>query len=165
MATDILDMPTAEDETSEQNVETQAADETPAETKGKRKRVDVAALAAQNPNEKVVLTLHIPAGLKVKIKETADGQDVSEAEFVRNLLGKELSYEIPAEFNERKRGRAGMSEEEKEKQNATKRDNVNKILAAVAAGAIDPELLKSLGVDPANLPKPRSVKKEEEAAA
>lgn len=136
-------------------------------TTEKRKRVDVEALAASNPNEKVVLSLNIPAGLKLAIRKAADTSDISEAQYVRDLLSEKFEYVIPDEFNERKHrtGKyAGLSEEEKKaaiaRDNATKRDTVNKLLAQIASGGIDQETLARLGIDPSMLPKPRAEKDE-----
>lgn len=135
------------------------------EVSAKRKRVDVEALAASNPNEKVVLSLNIPAGLKLAIRKASDASDISEAQYVRDLLSEKFEYTIPDEFNERKHrsGKyAGLTEEEKKaaiaRDNATKRDTVNRLLAQIASGGIDQETLNRLGIDPSMLPKPRADK-------
>lgn len=130
-----------------------------------RKRVDASAVATENPLEKLTINLAVPAEMKVLLRDAAQKSSVSETQFARDVLARHLGYTVPEQFNERK-GRkgafAGMTEEERKaaiaEQNAKKRDNVNKILEAIASGNIDLAKLSELGIDPTLLPKPRTAK-------
>lgn len=140
-----------------------------ADEKQTRKRVDPSTL---DPNEKVVLSFHIPAGMRVQLRTEAESAGKSEAQYVRDMVAGQIGYTIPESFNER-RGRvgqySGLSEEEKKAaikaENDKKRDNVAKLLAAVNAGQIGDDVLAALGIDKASLPKPRTAKDDAEDAA
>lgn len=149
-------MATATEEIVEQ---TQTVDETtPTEEKAKRQRVDVDKLAAENPNEKITLAFHVPAAMRVQLRKNAEDAKVSEAQYCRDLLANAIGYSVPDEFNERKR-RAGMSDEEKDKANEEKRQNLTNLLSLVQSNASSnpelAELLKANGIDISALPKPR----------
>lgn len=142
-------------------VETQATDE----TASKRKRVDVEAVAASDPQAKILMNLPVPAEMRVKIREAAEASNVSEFQYIRDIVARELNYTVPASFNERKTRAgqyAGMTDEEKKeaiaKANAAKREQVNSLLAKIASGEVDPALLEQLGIDVSALPKPRAAK-------
>src|SRR5688572_29355096 len=117
--------------TAERPVETQN-DEQPAETGGKRKRVDVAAVASSDPHAKILVNLPVPAEMRVMIREKAEAANVSEFQYIRDLVARDLGYSVPASFNERKSragAYAGMTEEQKKQAiaeaNKAKRDQVN----------------------------------------
>jgi hypothetical protein len=127
-----------------------------------RKRVDVATL---DPNEKVVISVQVPAGLKLAVRKAAEAQEDSETQFVRNLIARELGYEIPESFNERKSrtgAYAGMTAEEKEEaqkaEQARKRDAVTNLLATVHENPEAAAILATLGLSLDDLPKPRAKK-------
>lgn len=136
-----------------------------AEGRAKRARVDVNAVASENPNEKLAMSLPLPAAMLVEVKTWAEKSEVSPQQFVRDLVAAHIGYEVPAEFNERKAraSTVGMSKEERAaalaKTNEAKRDNVSNLLAAIGSGAISHEQLIALGINPDLLPKPRGKKK------
>lgn len=155
--------------TSIEEIETQTED-TAEDTNGtsKRQRVDIEKLAAENPNEKITLAFQVPAGMRLELKKLAETAGVTEAQYVRDMVAEKIGYDVPEEFNERKRRSgvyAGMTEEEKKaviaQQAAEKRANVNKLLMAIASGAVPQDVLDSLGIDVDDLPKP----KKQEATA
>lgn len=153
----------AEDTTVEETTSVQT--ETTDETTTKRERVDIEKLAAENPNEKVTLAVSIPAGLKLAIKQRADADDLSETQFVRNLLAAQFEYTIPESFTER-RGRtgkySGMTEEDKaaaiKAENEKKRNVVSNVLAALHENEAARDILLAMGINPDDLPKPRARK-------
>lgn len=135
----------------------------------KRKRVNVDELASQNPHEKVLLNIPFPAEMRVMLRSQAEQANVSEAQFVRDLVADRLGYEVPASFNERKHriGQfSGLSDEEKKAKiaeaNKAKREQVNTLLAAIAAGNIPTDKLAELGIDVSLLPKPRKAGDDDE---
>jgi hypothetical protein len=127
-------------------------------SKSNRKRVDVEALANENPHERVTLALHVPAEMRVLIRKAAESADVSEAQYVRDVLAGQIGYTVPAEFNERKRRAGTMTDEEKEKIQEAKRQTVAELLKKVQENADAQELLANLGIDISLLPKPRGRK-------
>lgn len=143
--------------------DTATLSETETETnqpKATRKRIDVAELAAQNPHEKVVVAIPVPAEMRVLLRQQAEQQEVSEAQYIRDMLAGSLGYTVPASFNERKRRATAFESEEARKEHikqqaAERRNNVNNILKAIAAGQFDAAKLAELGIDVSALPKPR----------
>lgn len=143
--------------TATTDVETQEVTETETNT---RKRIDPSTL---DPNAKVIVSFHVPAGMRVAMRKAAEEGKVTEAEWARNLLAQNLEYTIPDSFIERK-GRAsvkyaGMTEEEKKlaikAENDAKRDNVTNLLRLAHSGKIPEDMLAALGIDLSALPKPR----------
>ena len=133
----------------------------------KRQRVDLDKLAAENPHEKVSFQLPMPAEMRVMVRKGAEDAKASEAQYIRDLVARDLGYTVPESFNERKRrtgAYSGLSEEEKKEAikaaNAQKREQVNALLAAIGSGAIDSAKLAALGIDVSLLPKPRAEKEE-----
>ena len=141
------------------------ADAEGTEEKQSRKRVDPATLG---PDEKILLSFNVPAGMRVELKRLATEQNVSETQFVRNMIASQIGYAVPESFNERK-GRVGkysnLSEDERKAaikaEQETKRQNVAKLLEAVGNGQISTEMLAALGIDPSALPKPRAAKDDD----
>lgn len=138
------------------------ANETPEENESKRKRVDLTTL---DPNDKVILSFFVPAGLRLELRKLAEANEETETNYVRNLIASQVGYTIPDSFNERKHRAgqySGMSDAEKKAaiaaENKEKRDNVAKLLALVANGGIEASKLAELGIDPSALPKPRKGK-------
>lgn len=134
----------------------------------KRKRVDINSLATQNPHEKLIVAIPVPAEMRVLIRQHAEQNGVSEAQYIRDLVATNLGYVVPESFNERKRRASAFASEEERKafqkeQANKKRENVNKMLAAIQSGKIDASVLESLGIDLNALPKPRSADNDDDA--
>lgn len=125
--------------------ETQAHDEdAPDSEKAKRERVDLETL---DPNERVTLTIAVPAGMKLALIQAGERQNVSGTSYARDILAQHIEYTIPASFTERTRTSKWASEEERKeayKQKAkSERDRVKMLLARLKE---NPELAAELGV-------------------
>lgn len=143
--------------------ETQTDSET---GQSKRQRVDVNALAQSNPHEKLIVALPVPAEMRVLIRQQAESQGISEVQYIRDTVAGSLGYTVPASFNERKRRTSAMTEEERKAHAKAvaneRREQVNRMLAAIQSGAIDTAQLEALGIDLTKLPKPRKAGDDED---
>lgn len=153
----------AKTDTIEQTEVTSEAPSESATENASRKRVDLTTL---DPNDKVVFSFHVPAGMRLQLRQLAQDAGTTEADHVRGMLAGMIGYTIPDSFVE-KRGRtgqySGLTEDERKAaikaENDKKRGNVNRLLAAVEAGQISDDVLAALGISKDDLPKPR-VKEE-----
>lgn len=129
-------------------VDTQATDDHDDEDvtseKAKRERVDLESL---DPNERVTLTIAIPAGMKLALAKAGEADSIAASSYARNLLAASIGYYIPSSFLERTRSSKWSSEEERKEaykvKSKAQRDQVKAILAALKA---NPDAAASLGV-------------------
>jgi len=126
-------------------VTNESEDETHDVEKAKRERVDLETL---DPNERVTLTIAMPAGMKLAILSKGEEASIAGSAYARDILAHAIEYTIPASFTERTRTSKWASEEErkeayKQKQKS-ERTRVKNLLAALAQ---NPEVAKQLGVE------------------
>lgn len=120
--------------------------------KSKRERVDLETL---DPNEKVTLTISIPAGMKLAITKAGESETLAAAAHARNLLAQAIGYTIPDEFLEGTRERKYATPEEQKAaqkaRNAEKRAETQAFLALLRKGKLSPELQAELDAVKASL--------------
>jgi hypothetical protein len=148
-----------EDVTTTDQTETAQTEPTNiADAPSKRKRVDLAKLAAENPHEKVSVSFVIPAELRIQVRQAAEKAEKSEPDYLRDLVCNNLGYTLPDGFIE-KRGRTGtLTEDERKAQQAEKRDTVSAVLAKIQENPEMAKMLAAMGIDPTKLPKVRGPK-------
>ena len=134
MATDVSEI--VADETIE--------DESEDEVKAKRERVDLETL---DPNEKVMLSVSMPAGLKLAILKAGEEASKAGSIFALEVLAQRFEYALPDTFLKRTRKHKYATPEEA-KEAAAKaakahRENVKAILAALKA---NPDAAANLGI-------------------
>lgn len=131
MATDTSEMPQTDEQTTDN------------ETANKRERVDPATLPV---DERVTISIPLPAGMKVALIKAGEAQNISAAVFARRILSERLEYSVPASFEEHTRSTlAGLTDEEK-KERARKAQQERAAFAKklMALAKSDPEVAAKL---------------------
>lgn len=107
------------------------------------------SLSLKDPgNISTSLMFNLPIGLRVKLEEMAEAQDVTIAALVRSIVAEKAGYKLVAGEG---RARKYASEEEKKeaqaKKNKARRDKVNRIMELYRKGTLDMDALQALQAD------------------
>lgn len=119
--------------TAEQEVTAESEDEDEKHSRSTVKAKDL------DPNERVSMMFGMPAGLKAKIEEAAEADDLPSAALVRNIVAEHFGYELPVITRGGARKKYA-SDEEREAARKTKakgrRNLIRNLLEAYAKGQI-----------------------------
>ena len=128
--------------TASEQTENPSDDEDDEDSKQTRERVDLEKL---DPNEKVMLGISIPAGLKLALMKAGESEQKVASAFARDLLAAHIGYAIPESFTQRTRTRKYASDEERiaaqNERNKKNKEDLKAMLALLRGGQIPQEML------------------------